>query len=160
MYDYWMWAPAFQKASLESAGADKDFNRPAVYSGGVIAALCLDTNIQMHTNGRKTSEDLLRLMVQRYGITGKHWGSDDLVRDASEVAGGDMGDFFRRYIMNREMLPVKTCLADAGFNASLSEYAGEAFITLQEHPSTATRSIRERLMNQNENMALERSNPH
>jgi len=149
MYDYWMWAPPFQKTTLEGAGGDKDFNRPAVYSGGVVAAFCLDTKIQTQTGGSRTLEDLLQLMMQRYGLTGKQWGSDNLVRDASEVTGVDLSDFFRRYIRNREVLPVKTCLGDAGFDAALSDYAGEAFITLQENPSLTARSIRARLRGRN-----------
>ena len=152
MYDYWMWAPPFQKTTLEGAGGDKDFNRPAVYSGGVVAAFCLDTKIQTQTGGSRTLEDLLQLMMQRYGLTGKQWGSDNLVRDASEVTGVDLSDFFRRYIRNREVLPVKTCLGDAGFDAALSDYAGEAFITLQEHPSLKARSIRARLIGRNERL--------
>jgi predicted metalloprotease with PDZ domain len=146
MYDYWMWAPPFQKTTLETAGGDKDFNRPAVYSGGVMATFCLDTTIQKQTGGIKNLEDLLRLMMKRYGATGKQWGSDDLVRDASEVAGTDLSEFFARYVSSRNILPVKNCLTEAGFDAALSDYAGEAFITLQEHPSTSARLIRERLL--------------
>lgn len=148
MYDYWMWAPPFQKTTLETAGADKDFNRPAVYSGGVVAAFCLDTMIQKQSSDRKNLEDLLRLMMQQFGLTGKQWTSDDLVRDASEVAGTDLREFFSRYISNRGMLPVKECLKQAGFDATLSDYAGEAFISLQEHPSPAARAIREQLIPQ------------
>lgn len=88
--------------------------------------------------------------MQRYGLTGKQWGSDDLARDASEIAGVDLSDFFTRYISNRGMLPVKNCLGEAAFDAALSDYAGEAFITLQERPSRAARSIREQLINENE----------
>jgi len=150
MYDYWMWAPPFQKTTLESAGADKDLNRPAVYSGGVVAAFCLDKTIQKQTSGTKTLEDLLQLMMKRYGLTGKQWVSDYLVKDASEVAGADLSEFFARYISDRRRLPVESCLTEAGFDAALSDYAGEAFVTLQEHPSTAARLIRERLLYQNE----------
>ena len=145
MYDYWMWAPPFQKTTLETAGSDKDFNRPAVYSGGVVSAFCLDTMIQKQSGGRKSLEDLLRLMMDQYGLTRKQWTSDDLVRDASHVAGTDLSEFFSRDIANRGMLPVKECLTEAGFDAALLDYAGEAFITPQEHPSAEARAIRERL---------------
>ena len=148
MYDYWMWAPPFQKTTLETAGGDKDLNRPAVYGGGVVAAFCLDTMIQKQSAGRKTIEDLLRLMMNQYGLTGKQWTSDDLVRDVSEVAGTDLREFFSRYIANRGILPAKECLAEAGFDVALSDYAGEAFITLQERPSPAARAMRERLTRQ------------
>ena len=148
MYDYWMWAPPFQKTTLESAGGDKDFNRPAVYSGGVVTAFCLDTTIQKQSSGSKSLEDLLQVMMDRYGLTGKQWGSDDLVRDTSEVAGADLGAFFTRYISGRQVLPVKSCLTEAGFDAALSDYAGEAFISLQEHPTSTAYAIRERLLRQ------------
>jgi predicted metalloprotease with PDZ domain len=118
MYDYWMWAPPFQKSTLQGAvrdgGGDKDVNRPAIYNGGVVASFCLDTMIQKQTAGRRNLEDLLGLMMTRYGLAGKPYLPDDLIRDASEVAGTDFSSFFARYIASRERLPVKQCFADAG----------------------------------------------
>jgi predicted metalloprotease with PDZ domain len=146
MYDYWIWAPPFQKFTLETAGSDKDFNRPAVYSGGVVAAFCLDTMIQQKTGGAKSLDDLLRVMMDRYGVTRKQWKSSDLVRDTSEVVGGDVGSFFARYVVSREPLPVQQCLRDAGLNASLTGYAGEAFIQPDEGSSPQARTIRDRLL--------------
>jgi predicted metalloprotease with PDZ domain len=149
MYDYWIWAPPFQKSTLESAvrdgGGDKDVNRPAIYNGGVVASFCLDTIIQKQTSRRKNLEDLLRLMMTRYGLTGKQYSPDDLIRDASEVAGTDLSSFFLRYIASRERLPVKQCLADAGFDAALTDYGGEAFIFPQTNPPAPARAIREQL---------------
>jgi predicted metalloprotease with PDZ domain len=144
MYDYWMWAPPFQKSTIQSAvkdgGGDKDVNRPGIYNGGVVASFCLDTMIQKQTSGQKNLEDLLRLMMTRYGLTGKQYSPDDLIRDASEVAGTELSGFFSRYIASRERLPVKQCLADAGFDAALADYGGEAFIFPQ--------ALREQLMSQ------------
>jgi predicted metalloprotease with PDZ domain len=152
MYDYWMWAPPFQKSTIQSAakdgGGDKDFNRPGIYSGGVVAAFCLDTLIQKQTAGQKNLADLLRLMMVRYGLTGKQYSPDDLIRDISEVAGADLSAFFARYITSRERLPVKQCFADAGYDVALADYAGEAFIAPQAHPSPSARAIREQLMPQ------------
>lgn len=146
MYDYWMWAPPFQKFTLETAGSDKDFNRPAVYSGGVVAAFCLDTIIQQRTSGAKTLDDLLQLMMDRYGVTGKHWNSATLIRDTSEVAGIDAGNFFAHYVASRQPLPVQQCLASAGLNAALIGYAGEAFIQPEENSSPEAHAIRDRLL--------------
>ena len=148
MYDYWMWAPPFQKFNLESAGSDRDFNRPGIYSGGVVAAFCLDTMIQKQGRGRKSLEDLLQIMMRHYGLTGKPWGNDDLIREASEVAGMDFSPFFTRYISQRQRLPVEDCLRDAGLDAALLDYAGEAFVSLQQHPSPAAREIRGRLLHE------------
>jgi predicted metalloprotease with PDZ domain len=149
MYEYWMWAPPFQKSSLESAVADgngdKDVNRPGIYSGGVVAAFCLDTMIQMQSGGRKSLEDLLRLMMTRYGLLGKQWTIDDLIRDTSEIAGADLKDFFARYIAAREHLPIVRCMNDAGFNIAFAEYDGIAVITPQPNPQGSARLIRARL---------------
>jgi predicted metalloprotease with PDZ domain len=152
MYGYWMWAPPFQKSSIQSAvkdaGGDKNVNRPAVYNGGVVAAFCLDTIIQKQTAGRNNLEDLLRRMLTRYGLTVRQWSTDDLIHDASEVAGTDLSSFFSRYIASRERLPVKQCFADAGFDIALADYAGEAFISPQAHSSRSARGIREQLTQQ------------
>jgi predicted metalloprotease with PDZ domain len=148
MYDYWLWAPPFQKTTLETAGANKDFNRPAVYSGGVVAAFCLDTMIQKQTDGRKSLESLLQLMMDRNGLTGNSWSTDELIRDVNEVTGTDLSNFFSRYIASRDPLPVKQCFADAGFDATLADYAGEAFITPETNPSPSARAVRARLLRQ------------
>jgi len=152
MYEYWMWAPTFQKSTIQSAvedgKGDKNINRPGIYDGGVVAAFCLDTMIQKQTAGQKNLEDLLRLMMNRYGLAGKQWSNDDLVRNVSEVAGTDLLSFFSHYIAARERLPVKQCFADAGFLIVFSDYAGEAFITLQTSPTSSARAIRKKLMPQ------------
>ena len=87
-------------------------------------------------------------MMVRYGLTGKQYSPDDLIRDISEVAGADLSGFFARYITSRERLPVKQCFADAGYDVALADYAGEAFIAPQAHPSPSARAIREQLMSQ------------
>ncbi len=64
MYLYWKWAIPFSGTSLQDAGAKttlavphgtiaKIYNRPGVYSGGWVAAFCLDSMIQKQTGGQK-----------------------------------------------------------------------------------------------------------
>ncbi len=152
MYEYWMWAPPFQKSTLQSAvedgGGDKNVNRPGIYDGGVVAAFCLDTIIQKQTAGGKSLEDLLRLMMTRYGLTGNQWTPTDLIDEASRVAGADLSGFFSHYIAARDRLPVKQCLADSGFDIAIEDYGGEAFISPQSDPTASARAIREKLIPQ------------
>ena len=154
MYEYWMWAPPSQKSTIQSAvedgGGDKDINRPGIYDGGVVAAFCLDSLMQKQTAGQRSLEDLLRLMMARYGLTGNQWALSDLIRDASEVAGTDLSGFFSHYITSRERLPAKQCLADAGFDAAVADYGGEAFISLQSNPTASARAIRQKLIPEHE----------
>jgi predicted metalloprotease with PDZ domain len=158
MYLYWKWAVPFSGTSLQDAGAKmalsvpggtvaKTYNRPGVYSGGWVAAFCLDTMIQKQTAGQKGLDDLFRLMESRFGLTGNEYTAEDLQRAASEVAGTNLTRFFARYIASSESFPVKECLADAGFEASIVNYGGEVYIGRALSPSASALAIRGRLLN-------------
>lgn len=53
----------------------------------------------------------------------------------AEVAGRDLGPFFRRNIDSDETLPVRDCLATFGLATRLKPYAGEAYI--RQDPTAA-----------------------
>jgi predicted metalloprotease with PDZ domain len=135
------------KTALPTTAIDaKTYNRPGVYDGGWVASFCLDTMIQNNSHGQKGLDDLFRLMMERNGLTGKKFTPDDLMRNASEVAGAALSGWFAKNIFAREPLPVKQCLADAGFDANLEGWAGEAFISPAPDPSTPALAIRQRLL--------------
>jgi predicted metalloprotease with PDZ domain len=157
MYLYWRWALPFSGTSLQDAGAKtaltvphgaiaKTYNRPGVYSGGWVATFCLDTTIQKQTGGQKELDDLFRLMESRFGLTVTEYTSEDLQRAASEVAGINLAAFFSHYIASPESLPVKECLSDAGFEASIVDYGGEVYLNRVLTPSPMARSIRQQLL--------------
>jgi predicted metalloprotease with PDZ domain len=159
MYLYWQGAAPFSGTSLQDAGAKtalsvpggtiaKTYNRPGVYSGGWVAAFCLDTMIQKQTGGQKSLDDLFRLMESRFGLTGKEYTPEDLQRAASEVAETNLAGFFSRYIASPESLPVKECLSNAGFEASIVDYGGEAYISRVPSPVASAQAIRRRLLNE------------
>jgi predicted metalloprotease with PDZ domain len=158
MYLYWRWAIPFSGASLQDAGAKtaltvphgavaKTYNRPGVYSGGWVAAFCLDTMIQKQSGGQKELDDLFRLMESPFGLTGTEYTPEDLQRAASEVAGINLGDFFSHYIASPDSLPVKECLSDAGFEASIVDYGGEVYVNRVLSPSLSARTIQQQLLN-------------
>lgn len=156
MYEYWTWASPFQGISIQDAGAKtalampngmiaKTYNRPGVYSGGWVASFCLDTMIQTETQRTKGLDDVFRLMFTRFGLTGKEWTPRDLVHVSSEVAGTDLSAFFEKYISSSNPLPVKECLAAAGFDGSILNFSGEAYVTPKPNPTRLAQEIRERL---------------
>jgi len=157
MYVYWNWAPPFQKTSLSEAGGKaalpapegtiaKTYNRPGVYSGGWVAAFCLDTLIQKRTGGKRNLDDLFRSMQARFGSPGKEYTLQDLKNVASEIADQDLTEYFSRYIESPESLPVKQCLSDAGFDAAIIDYGGEVFLRPATQPSPSALAIRNRLL--------------
>lgn len=128
MYLLFRNAPAWSGVTLSIAGQNKSANRPGVYNGGWVVALCLDGEIRTRTRDRRSLRDLMRLMYERFGLTGVTYRADDLYQAASEIAGADMSAFFARYVDGDETLPVQECLSRFGLSATLKPYAGEAYI--------------------------------
>ena len=84
-------------------------------------------------------------MFEKFGITGKQWKPQDLVRVSSEVAGTDLSSFFEKYIADANPLPVQECLANAGFDGLILDYGGEANVTPTANPNRLAQEIREHL---------------
>lgn len=128
LYFYFNASPAFDGASLKEAGTKKGRYRIGVYNGGWAAAFCLDVMIRDETNGKKSLDDLMRLVYERFGLAAKKYRYEDLVRAMSEIAGRDMGDFFKKYVAGKDRLPVLDCLRRAGFEGYTQFYDGEIYI--------------------------------
>jgi predicted metalloprotease with PDZ domain len=128
LYFYFNASPAFDGASLKEAGTKKTRYRLGVYDGGWATAFCLDVIIRDETKGKKSLDDLMRLMYERFGLTSKKYLYVDLIAAASEIAGRDMNDFFKKYIEGKEQLPVLDCLKRSGFEGYTQFYDGEIYI--------------------------------
>jgi predicted metalloprotease with PDZ domain len=128
LYLYFNASPAFDGASLKQAGTKKTRYRLGVYDGGWAAAFCLDVIIRDETKGKKSLDDLMRLMYERFGLTSKKYLYVDLIAAASEIAGRDMSEFFKKYIEGKEQLPVLDCLKRSGFEGYTQFYDGEIYI--------------------------------
>ena len=79
-----------------------------------MAGHLLDFAIRQATNNQKSLDDWMRLMYSRYALPKPGFEPADPVRAASEVAGKDLSDFFRRYISGKEPLPYDTYFGYAG----------------------------------------------
>jgi predicted metalloprotease with PDZ domain len=84
------------------------------YDGGNILGLLLDLEIRHATQNRKSLDDWMRLMYQRYALPKPGFEPDDAVHAASEIAGADMSAFFQHYLTGKDPLPYDQDLAYAG----------------------------------------------
>lgn len=84
------------------------------YDGGQILGHLLDFAIRQATHNQKTLDDWMRLLYQRYALPKPGFQPEDAVHAASEVAGKDLSDFFRRYVSGKEPLPYETYFSSAG----------------------------------------------
>jgi predicted metalloprotease with PDZ domain len=70
----------------------------------------------------------MRLLYERFGLTGTPVGYDDVVRTAAGATGSNWGAFFQRFVEGNETLPVEECLAQAGYRGFGTSYAGDYYV--------------------------------
>lgn len=86
------------------------------YDGGQIMGHILDFAIRQDTNNQKSLDDWMRLLYSRYALPKPGFEPDDAVHVASEIAGKDVSDIFRRYISGKEPIPYESYFAYAGIS--------------------------------------------
>ncbi|HEY5839450.1 MAG TPA: hypothetical protein VIT19_10485, partial [Pyrinomonadaceae bacterium] len=146
LYLYFKEAPAFDGVTLKEAGSRKGRYRLGVYNGGWAVAFCLDVLIRSETNNRKSLVNFMRLMHERFGLTGKPYRYEDLVALASETAGRNLEDFFERYVEGKESLPVQDYLKRIGLNGYTQFYDGEFFIVEAPVTTVAQKSLKQAIL--------------
>ncbi len=96
----------------------QDENAPnaivSYYAKGALIALALDLTLRRLTDDARGLDDLMRLLWQRYGQTGEGVPEQGIRPLAEEVAGADLGDFFRQALYSTEDLPLAELLAERG----------------------------------------------
>jgi predicted metalloprotease with PDZ domain len=106
------------------------------YPKGEVLGLMLDLLIRRETAGRASLDDVMRRMYQKfyvesaadtYYLRGRGYAVEDFERTASEVAGRDLQDFFKRYVRGVETPPYDEALATVGLRLvrAPSRAAGE-----------------------------------
>ena len=95
-----------------------DNNAPNIqysyYDGGQILGHLLDFAIRQNTQNKKSLDDWMRLLYQRYALPKPGFEPQDAVHALSEVGGMDFSDFSARYISGKEALPYDKYFAYAG----------------------------------------------
>ena len=84
--------------------------------------------IRTASRGRRSLDDVMRLLYERFGLTGTPVGYDDVVRSAAEATGSSWDAFFQRFVEGNETLPVAECLTQAGYRGFGASYAGDYYV--------------------------------
>lgn len=115
--------PARHHLSLAQASFDGWLSDPAqmhdapnaffsFYIKGELVSLLLDLTIRRATGGVKSLDDVLRLLWEEYGRTGRGLEEDGVEKAVAAVA--DAGDFFSRYVEGTDPLPYAELFATVG----------------------------------------------
>ena len=96
----------------------QDENTPnavvSYYVKGSLVALCLDLTIRAATQGKKSLDDVMRVLWKRYGMTGTGVEDRELELLAEEVSGVSLKGFFDLAVRSTRELPLEKLLAAHG----------------------------------------------
>lgn len=98
------------------------------YNKGAVLGMLLDLEIRARTEGRRSLQDVLLDMYQRfyqapatsYYGPGRGYEDKDILEAVNAVAGSDFSSFFERYVRGTEGLPYADTLAHAGLRLRVS----------------------------------------
>lgn len=132
-----------RRQTLEEASFDAwikhyrpDENSPnahvSYYCKGAMAALALDLEMRLRTEGRASLDDVMRVLWRNYGRDSGHGLPEGMFEElVEEVTGLDFTDFFHQALRTTVDSPVGILLAQFGVRLSLRAAANSA-----EHAST------------------------
>ncbi|MBM3395724.1 MAG: M61 family metallopeptidase [Betaproteobacteria bacterium] len=108
----------------------QDENSPnalvSYYLKGSLVALCLDLMIRQRTRGRKSLDDVMRILWERHGRTGVGLDEDAVERIASDIAGTSLKRYFELALRSTDELPLTALMAHAGLDLHLRAATGSS----------------------------------
>ncbi len=137
--------PGRKERSIEDTSWDTWFSNPmsisqannlantyySYYDGGQIMGHILDFAIRDNTNNQKSLDDWMRLLYSRYALPKPGFKPEDAIHAASEVAGKDLSDVFRRYISGLEPIPYEQYFALAGIEVTKKVDPDKAWVGIE-----------------------------
>ncbi|NOT62864.1 MAG: M61 family metallopeptidase [Acidobacteria bacterium] len=84
------------------------------YTKGELLALVFDLEIRSRTNNAKSLDDVMRLLMTKYGLPKPGFTDAELKAAFESVAGTDLTDFFTRYVAGTEELEFERYFKFAG----------------------------------------------
>jgi predicted metalloprotease with PDZ domain len=100
-------------------GEEKHDHWGLIYGGGLFVAISQDMIIRKATNNKKSVDNLMKGLFQKYGGTNDGYSLDELRKSLSELSGKDQSDFFKLYVNGTTRIPIDVYLSMAGLNAQI-----------------------------------------
>lgn len=75
------------------------------YVKGLLAGFIFDAAIIDHSDGKKTLDDVMRLLYKEHKLPNPGYGEDELRLAINQVAGADLSELYRKMIRSTEELP-------------------------------------------------------
>jgi len=112
------------EASLKvwEGGTSNGYGGLDYYEKGQLIGLCLDLQIRHVTGGARSLDDVMRFLMQQYGLPKPGYGEDDLRAAIVRVSGHDLSDFYDLLARSTEEMPFAECLARVGLDTDLRPF--------------------------------------
>lgn len=75
------------------------------YNKGLLAGLLFDAAIRGATEGKRSLDDVMRLLYSRHKLPNPGYPEDGILKAINEVAGTDLSALYRRIVQSTEELP-------------------------------------------------------
>ncbi len=99
---------------FNSHSADDGNTEISFYSGGSLASLALDMEVRARSQGKASFDDVLRVVYERYPLSGPGYSTRDLIGVLDELTGSSFQGFFHRHIASTEPFPFEEELKAVG----------------------------------------------
>jgi predicted metalloprotease with PDZ domain len=107
------------------------------YTKGELLGLVLDLEIRSRTKGARSLDDVMRRLMENHGLPKPGFTDAQLKATFEEVAGGDLTDFWNRYVAGVEELDFEAWLRKVGLSLQKSWQLGTPYAnSRQEKPGT------------------------
>lgn len=118
--------PSYLLESVEEASLaafDRGYGGAGLdyYNVGKLIGLCLDLEIRAATDNKRSLDDVMRLLYERYALPKPGYRDPDIRTVVSEIAGRDMSGWFKDFVEGNKDLPFATALQRIGVDFTRTE---------------------------------------
>jgi predicted metalloprotease with PDZ domain len=100
-------------------GSEKHDHWGLIYSGGLFVGISQDLIIRKATGNKHSLDDLMQLLFNDLGGTDSAYTLEDLQSSLTRLSGQEQGEFFKRYVLGSERIPIDSYLKMSGLDAEI-----------------------------------------
>lgn len=101
------------------SGDSEEFGGLSYYDKGELIGLCMDLKLRAITHGKRSLDDMVRLLMKRHAPPQPGYEEDELRSTLSEVAGQDISTFYDELARSTKEMPFAACLNYVGLGLDL-----------------------------------------
>ncbi|HMQ03638.1 MAG TPA: PDZ domain-containing protein [Pyrinomonadaceae bacterium] len=96
-------------------------NQISYYDKGEIVGMLLDITIRTSSTGRRSLDDVFRLLYNDHFKKGRNFSPADFQRASEQMAGRSLDEFFSKYVRGREEIDYDEILSGIGLRMNVTE---------------------------------------